>query len=108
MHNTKNQSQRKNKKKGKKHPANHNTLRKRHTNLATKTLKRKNKSTLYGGNEENKLGKIFQELVNEMSNVLASDIANKVVSKIGSTGKGSSSGDSKEFNGKNKLYNSPK
>jgi Ca2+-binding EF-hand superfamily protein len=82
LHNTKNQSQRKNKKKGKKRPANHNTLRKRYTNLATKTLKRKNKSTLYGG-KENKLGEKFEELIDAMSEVLAS----KVASKIGSTGK---------------------
>jgi trimeric autotransporter adhesin len=82
LHNTKNQSQRKNIKKGKKRPANHNTLRKRHTNLATKTLKRKNKSTLYGG-KENKLGDKFEELIDAMSEVLAS----KVASKIGSTGK---------------------
>ena len=88
LHNTKNQSQRKNKKKGKKRPANHNTLRKRHTNLATKTLKRKNKSTLYGGNDDTgKVGQKFEELIDAMSEVFASDIANKVVSKIGSTGK---------------------
>ena len=94
LHNTKNQSQRKNKKKGKKRPANHNTLRKRHTNLATKTLKRKNKSTLYGGKDDtSKVGQKFEELIDVMSEVLAS----KVASKIGSTGQGSSSGDSKEF-----------
>ena len=93
LHNTKNQSQRKNKKKGKKRPANHNTLRKRHINLATKTLKRKNKSILYGGNDDTgKVGQKFEELIDAMSEVFAS----KVASKIGSTGQGSSSGDNNQ------------